>query len=102
MIDDHEHHKTACPGGALKSRIETAGTRTQCAGCGAYWRVSDTSSPSITIAPTHTTRLVCREHHDQSVTAAGKGCQTCAQARRDREKDKAAKAQARRAKLARV
>jgi hypothetical protein len=40
-------------------------------------------------APTPTPRLVCRDHHDQPVTARGKGCTICAKARqtwRDRRR----------------
>jgi hypothetical protein len=100
MIDTHPHHNPGCPGGALKERIETDNVRVRCRGCGAYWLVphgKTTMDPDVD-APTITPRLVCRDHHDQPVAASGNGCQTCAQARRDRETAKAG----RRAKQERV
>ena len=90
MIDDFPHHRPACPGGELKTRVETAGTRTQCTGCKAYWRVPHADSPSVTTTPTLATRTVCREHHTP-VTAQGKGCTSCAADRQASQKRKRTK-----------
>lgn len=92
MIDDHEHHNPGCQGGVLKTRIETDNVRIRCRACGAYWFVPHDETPDLdndVDTPIITTRLVCREHHDQPVTARGKGCTVCraaAQTWRDRRR----------------
>jgi len=55
--------------------------------------VSTTTPPNTTPA----TRTVCRDHHEQSVSAQGKGCPICAtdrQASQKRKRTKRTKAEA--------
>ncbi len=102
---DTEHHRPTCTGPDVTTRTTSTGTRrAHCRACGKYWKViggtvttshtpAPITAPTVT-APTVTTtaaRLVCRDHHDQAVSATGKGCVMCSQAVREHAKAKAAK-----------
>jgi hypothetical protein len=81
-----EHHNPGCTGGVQKSRVEDDGrTRIRCRSCAAFWYVAhdDEDHPDINVVvvPIITARLVCSQHHDQPVTARGKGCTVCSAAR---------------------